>query len=87
MKFQQNAKIFSTKSIHLILMTGDTFAMYIHRQQCTIMIYVPANDLINSTEEPEDAIVATFPGSLHPRDIYEHESDLEVIYHVHYRNK
>lgn len=57
---------------------GDTFAMFIRRQNCAIMIHVPANGLININDEPENVIVATFPGSLHPRDIKEHLNDIEV---------
>lgn len=70
-------------------MIGDTFAMFIRHQNCAIMIHVPANELINTADEPENVIVATFPGSLHPRDIYENEnsSDLEVIYHLSFEKR
>ncbi|XP_031632913.1 uncharacterized protein LOC116346822 [Contarinia nasturtii] len=58
---------------------GDTFAMYVRRQNCAIMIHVPANELI-SIEETRNVIVATFPGNLYRREIYEHDSDIEFNY-------
>lgn len=60
-----------------IMEPGDTFAMYVRRQNCAIMIHMPANELV-SNEEIRNVIVATFPGNLHPREIYKHDSDLEV---------
>lgn len=56
---------------------GDSFSMFVRRQNTTIMFYVPkAGD--NTTDEPQNVIVATFMGTLHPREIFKHESDIEV---------
>lgn len=56
---------------------GDSFSMFVRRQNTTIMFYIPkAGD--NTTEEPQNIIVATFMGTLHPREIFKHESDIEV---------
>lgn len=68
------------------LMPGDTFAMMISSQYSVIMIHVlPDANLHN--EQEHNVIVATFPSSLHPRNIYEHDSDLEVIVYFHCSNK
>lgn len=56
---------------------GDSFSMFIRRQNCTIMFYIPPTEE-NSTEEPQNIIVATFIGTLHPKEIFKHESDIEV---------
>lgn len=53
------------------LKPGDTFAMFISRQRCAIMIHVPPN-------EAENVIVASIPGSLYPSEVYSHDSDVEV---------
>lgn len=50
---------------------GDFFAMFIRGQNCTIMFYRPSN-------QPQNIIAATFVGNLHPKEIYKHESDIEV---------
>lgn len=55
---------------------GDTFAMFVRFQRCAIMIHVPPEERVNNVQH---VIVATIPGSLHPSEIYEHESDIEVI--------
>lgn len=55
------------------LCPGDTFAMYIHRQNCAIMVYMPKN-------QKRNVVVATFPGNLPSSEIYKHESDIEVIH-------
>lgn len=54
------------------LTPGDTFAMFIRRQNCGIMIHIP--------QSGSNAIVATFPGKLRPEEVYRrgHQSDLEV---------
>lgn len=57
---------------------GDTFAMYVRRQNCAVMIHVPANEMV-SVDETKNVIVSTFPGNLHPREIYQHSGDIEVI--------
>lgn len=61
------------------LQAGDTFAMYVRRQNCVILIHaLPDADLID--EHTPNIIVATFPGSLHPSEVYAHESDVEVCF-------
>lgn len=61
------------------LRTGDSFAMFVRRQNCTFMIHAPKdNNQINQV--PHTVIVATFPGNLHPNEVYEHDSDIEVNY-------
>lgn len=58
---------------------GDSFSMFVRRQNTAIMFYIPkAGDDNNTTEEPQNMIVATFMGTLHPREIFKHESDIEV---------
>lgn len=58
------------------LCPGDTFTMFVRRQNCAIMIYMPPN-------QNENVIVATFPGNLPMSDIYRNESDIEVgIFYV-----
>lgn len=53
----------------------DTFAMFVRRQYCTIIIHkLSENDGLN------DVVVATFPGDLSSSQIYKHESDIEVIF-------
>lgn len=56
---------------------GDSFSMFVRRQNSTIMFYIPKT-ADNSTEEPQNIIVATFMGTLHPKEIFKHESDMEV---------
>lgn len=58
---------------------GDSFSMFVRRQNTTIMFYIPKTDE-NSAEEPQNIIVTTFMGTLHPKEIFKHESDLEVSY-------
>lgn len=60
------------------LKPGDTFAMVIRHQFAVFMVHVlPDADLHD--EQAHNVVVATFPTSLHPRHIYESDSDLEVI--------
>lgn len=59
------------------LESGDSFSMFIRRQNSTIMFYVPPTEE-NSVDEIENVIVATFMGNLHPNEIFKHESDIEV---------
>lgn len=63
------------------LRPGDTFAMFVRRQNYTIMFHVPADSCLDN-EDPDDVIVATFPGYLHPKEIYNCDSDIEV--HLHF---
>lgn len=57
------------------LKPGDTFAMFIRRQNTAFLIQVP--------KEPADGIknvtIATFPGNLHPAKMHESFHDLQVI--------
>lgn len=53
---------------------GDTFAMFIRPQFCAIMIHVPANE----RPDVQNVIVASVTGSLHPKEIYQHDSDIKV---------
>lgn len=64
------------------LQPGDTFAMFVRRQNCTFMVYVPPdeNDYYILHGKPENAIVATFPGRLHPNEVYKCDSDIEVTF-------
>lgn len=58
------------------LQPGDSFAMFVRLQHCTIMIYIPLD------EEPDNiqnAIVSTF-SDLHPNEVYKYESDIEVSF-------
>lgn len=54
------------------LKAGSTFAMYIRRQNCAIMIRRPPGG------NGDRVIVSTFPGNLHPKYVYSAESDIEV---------
>lgn len=58
------------------LQPGDTFAMFIRRQHCVIMVHMlsKSNPLMPCT------IVAIFPSTLHPREIYSHDGDIEVCF-------
>lgn len=58
---------------------GDTFSMFVRRQNCTIMFYIPPTEE-NSIGEPQNIIVATYMGTLHPNEIFKHESDIEVSF-------
>lgn len=60
------------------LQPGDTFAMFVHRQNCAIMVHMP-EDQTHQAEGIQKVIVATFPGNLLSGEIYKHESDAEVI--------
>lgn len=59
------------------LTPGKTFAMFVRRQNCAIMIHMPTSGDINSNQSNR-VIVSTFPGNLHPKYIYAVESDIEV---------
>lgn len=61
------------------LRPGDTFAMFVRRQNYAFMVYVPSDERIVHGK-PQNAIVATFPGRLHPSEVYKYESDIEVIF-------
>lgn len=59
------------------LQPGDTFAMFVRRQNCAFIIHAPSNENVFNGR-PENVIVATFPGRLHPKEVYECNSDIEV---------
>lgn len=59
------------------LRPGDTFAMFVYRQNCVILIHMPPSGSSNN-EHSDDVVVATFPGNIRPSEIYSHDSDLEV---------
>lgn len=54
---------------------GETFPMYVQEQGYALTIYVPTDEQVNNVQ---NVIVATFPGSLDPNEIYSHDSGLEV---------
>lgn len=56
---------------------GDSFSMYVRRQNCTVMFHIPSAD-VDSLVEPEHIIVGTYMGTLHPKEIYNHGSGIEV---------
>lgn len=60
------------------LKPGDSFAMFIRQQYSVFMVHV-LRDADLDDEQAHHVVVATFPTSLHPRHVYEHDSDLEVI--------
>lgn len=59
---------------------GDTFSMFVRWQNTAVIFYLPKHTEINNVGKPDNIIVATFPACLHPRVIYEHDSDVEVKY-------
>lgn len=61
------------------LRAGDTFAMLVRSQHTAFMIYVPLNE---TSDDVQNVIVSTFPSNLHPGQIYNHESDFEVIFGI-----
>lgn len=64
------------------LRPGDTFAMFVHLQHTAIMIHVPSNE---SVDDVKNVIVSTIP-TLHPGEIYKHDSDFEVIFDISTQN-
>ncbi|KAJ6643823.1 hypothetical protein Bhyg_08788, partial [Pseudolycoriella hygida] len=55
------------------LKPGDTFAMFVQRQNTALMIHIPK-------EDSTSAIITTFPGNLHLVEVYEHPSDIMFTY-------
>lgn len=51
------------------LLTGETFAMFVRRQNCTLMIHKHRND---------DIVLATFRGDFKSSEVYRYDSDIEV---------
>lgn len=63
------------------LRAGDSFAIFVRRQRWMFIIYAPPCDDKNAANsEPQEVIVASFPGNVRPGEIYKHESDIEVIF-------
>lgn len=60
------------------LRPGDTFAMFVRRQNTVFMIYMLPNEDINN-RSAQNVILSTFPATLHPNQIYATESDIKVI--------
>lgn len=61
------------------LRPGDTFAMFVRFQYCAIMIHVPDDEQV---DDIQNVIEATFPGCVHPREIYTYDGDIEVHFYV-----
>lgn len=60
------------------LQPGDTFGMFVRRQNCALMIHMPIDGNGSKTNEEKTVIVTTFPGNLHPKEVYNCPSDIEV---------
>lgn len=58
----------------------ETFGMFVRRQNCGIMIHMPEKVLDPESVQSNRVIVATFPGKIHPKHIYENDSDIQVIF-------
>lgn len=58
------------------LKCGETFAMFVRRQNCAIMIHIPLGDI--NSNQTNRAIVSWFPGNLHPKNVYNADSDIQV---------
>lgn len=56
------------------LQPGETFAMFVRSQNCALMIHM----LPEAPADSENIVVATFPGKVHPKEVYDNPSDLEV---------
>lgn len=59
------------------LKPGESFAIFVRAQHCGMMIHVPPNEMIGNVQ---NVIVSTFPGRLDAKEIYSHDSDIEVIH-------
>ncbi|XP_031637089.1 uncharacterized protein LOC116349684 [Contarinia nasturtii] len=59
------------------LKPGDTFGMFVRRQNCGIMIHMPVD-----FDQSKRVIVATFPGNIHPKHIYSNDSDIKFNYPI-----
>lgn len=60
------------------LRAGDTFAMFVRRQNTTFMVHMLPNE-DNDNKESHRIVVSTFPGNVHPSKVYEADSDIEVF--------
>lgn len=61
-----------------MLEPGDTFGMFIRRQNCALMIHMPVEGNTNQPTELRNVIISTFPGNIHPKEVYGHSSDIQV---------
>lgn len=62
------------------LKPGGTFALFVKGQNCVFVVHMPLTD---DNEQPDDlttVIVATFPGSMDPKDINKNFGDFEVSF-------
>lgn len=57
------------------LKPGETFAMFVRRQNCAIMIHAQS---AGAGDSNNNIVVATFPGTINHKKVYESSSDLEV---------
>lgn len=60
------------------LKPGESFAMFIDCQNCALMIHMPLKGNNEHVDETTSVVVSTFPGNLHPKEIYVQSSDLQV---------
>lgn len=60
------------------LKPGNSFAMFVQRQNCALMIHMPVQGNSAQVDENTTVIVSTFLGSLHPKQIYKNLYDLNV---------
>lgn len=73
-----------SKQIKGLKRPGDTFAMFVRRQNCTFMVHVPTANADLNSDEPQNLILATFPGDMQNSDVYRFDSDLEVSFSEKY---
>lgn len=77
-----SANTIRKKMIHL--KPGKTFAMFVRSQNCVLLIHMLPNEpadsetVSNASSDSESIIIATFPGKLHPEEVYGNPNDLEV---------
>lgn len=57
------------------LRPGDSLAIFMEHQDCAIMFRIPPTENSNNIE---NVIVASFPGSLNPNELYEHYEGVKV---------
>lgn len=82
--FESLARVHRQRSAEIIskeineLQPGNTFAMFVRRQNCCFMVHMPITNVQIKPNDETTVIVSTFPGSIHPREIYGNPSDLEV---------
>lgn len=72
------SKLHEIFHMNKMISAGDTFAMFVRRQNCAILVHMPPEEMVEA-EESQNVIVATFPANLHPGESYKYDSDLEVI--------